>query len=178
MPIKSPIINFNYIDKNLDNETVQMLRKLYNTYHLKCWCYKQLFKSFKRKDLALNLTSAAFVAAGATIGGIVSPIALVAAGVGVLLQAVNKKKNYSKKIELCKFAYTNYQKELNALRGYLRGESFKKDILLFDLNKLDDLITDQCPFITDSLKKRYYKKFIDEANDMTDNKAPHAETDV
>ena len=159
MPVKIPVFSFNYLDKNLPNDTVCMLRNLYKTYHLRCWCYKQLFKSFKRKDLALNLTSAALVAAGSTVGVTINPIALIATGLGVILQVLNKKKKYSRKIEACMFAYTSYQKELNSLRGYLRGGAFDKTILLFELKKMDDLIADQCPPIDYSYRVKYYKKF-------------------
>ena len=138
-----------------------MLKEIYKTYHLKCWCYKQHFKSFKKKDLAVNLASGILVATGAAVGGLVNPIALTVTGLGVILQVVIKKKKYPEKIEQCKFAFTNYQKELNALRGYLRGEPFDKTILLFNLNKLDDLVADKCPFSPDQIKKSYFKKFRD-----------------
>ena len=80
---------------------------------------------------------------------------------------LSKKKNYPKRIELSKFAYTNYQKELNALKGYLRGKPFDKETLLIDLNKLDDLVADQCPTIRDSIRAAYNRKFTDCSMDET-----------
>ena len=159
MPQKVPVISFNYIDKQLPPDTTKMLKEIYKTYHYRCWCYKQLYNSFKKKDLAVNLSSGILVATGATVGGLVNPIALAVSGLGVLLQVIIRKKKYPKKIEQCQFAYTNYQKELNAFRGYLRGEPFDKSIVLFNLNKLDDMVADKCPFIPDPIKKKYFRKF-------------------
>ena len=88
MKQKIPIISFNYIDKDLPPETIDMLKEIYKTYHLKCWCYKQYFKSFKKKDLAVNLTSGILVATGAAVGGLINPIALTVTGLGVILQIV------------------------------------------------------------------------------------------
>ena len=176
MSKKLSVFNFNYIDKNLTDESVYMLKNFYKTYHLKCWCYKQLYKSFKIKDLAINISSATLIAVGAAVGTFINPIALASAGLGGILQVLSKKKNYPKKIEQCKFAYANYQKELNALKGYLRGKPFDKSILLFDLNKLDDLVVDQCPIIRDSIRKKYYRKFADCINIETDG--PHPTSSV
>ena len=58
---KVPAINFNHIDEALSEANIRMLARLYLTYHRKCWCYKQLFKSLKRKDLALHLVSSGLV---------------------------------------------------------------------------------------------------------------------
>ena len=156
---KVPAINFNHIDDDLSEADIRMLARLYLTYHRKCWCYKQLFKSLKRKDLALHLVSPGLVAVGATSSVYVNPIALTATGLGMVLHALAKKKNYPKKVETCRFAYTSYQKELNSLRGYLRGNEFSEPILLFELGRLDDTIADLCPLIPDKLSMKYYKKF-------------------
>ena len=77
----------------------------------------------------------------------------------VTLHALTMKKNYPKKVEACRFAYTSYQKMLNTLRGYLRGKEFHKNILLFETNRLDDLVIDMCSLIPDKLSRKYYKRF-------------------
>ena len=97
-----------------------------------------LIKSLKRKDLALHLVSSGLVAVGATLSVYVNPIALSATGLGMVLHALAKKKNYPKKVETCRFTYTSYQKELNSLRGYLRGNEFSEPLLLFELGRLGD----------------------------------------
>ena len=135
-----------------------MLTQLYLTYHRRCWCYRKLFRSFKRKVLALHVTSAGLGAVCATLCVFVNPIALSVAGLGAVLHAVTMKKNYPK-VEICRFVYTSYQKVLNTLKGCLRGKEFHKNILLFELNRLDDLVTDMCPPIPDKLSRKYNEKF-------------------
>ena len=61
-----------------------------------------------------------------------------------------------KKIEMCKFAYTNYQGILNKIRSYLRGQDFKIDELTAELNWIDDIIVDLCP-VVDKYETKYYK---------------------
>lgn len=124
---KTNVICFNHVDEGLSQDEVRMLSQYYHTTHHRCWCYKQLFHSFKRKDLALYLSSYVLVAVGAGVGVFINPVALAVTGLGVVLNALTKKKNYPKKVEACRFAYTSYQKELNTLKGYIRGMDFSEE---------------------------------------------------
>ena len=69
------------------------------------------------------------------------------------LKTFSETKDYKRKIEISKFAYTTYQKVLLDLRTALRGGSFKKNDILRELNILDDTITDFCTLVTKSEKK-------------------------
>ena len=90
-----PAINYNHIDDALLESDVRMLTQLYFTYHHRCWCYRKLFRSFKRKDLALHMTASGLGVVGA-VGVCVNSIALDVSGLGVTLHALTMKKNYSK----------------------------------------------------------------------------------
>ena len=68
------------------------------------------------------------------MGVLVNPIALTVADFDEVLHAPIMKKNYHKKMDACPFAFTGYQKELNALKGCLRIKEFHEDILLFEFN--------------------------------------------
>ena len=48
-------------------------------------------------------------------------------GAGLLLKTLNEIKDYKKKIELCKFAYTTYEKVLVDLQASLRGAEFNEN---------------------------------------------------
>ena len=93
------------------------------------------------------------------MGVFVNAIALNVVGFGAVIHAVTMKKNYLNKVEPYRFAYTGYQKKLNTLKGCLRGKEFHEDILLFELNRLNDFVTDMCPHIPDKLRKKNYEKF-------------------
>ena len=80
-------------------------------------------------------------------------------GAGVLLKTVVEYKNLKRKIEMCKFAYTTYDKVLTDLRSYMRGMEYDKEKLLDYLKVIDDIIIDMAP-LTDKYDKRYNKVFI------------------
>ena len=70
-------MDFNHISRKLTQEQVNELTKLYHTYHKQYWCYKKMFKKFKRMDLALKLSSVVFTTTGAVVGSVtLNPIFL------------------------------------------------------------------------------------------------------
>ena len=76
-----------------------------------------------------------------------------------------KNKNYKKKIELSKIAYTTYEKTLVELRAALRGDEFDKDDFIDRMKLIDEIIIDQSP-IADRFASRYAKKFYGEDNNV------------
>lgn len=153
--MKTAVIDFNHISDQLADDEVVMLKAFYKRYHYKCWVYRKAYLAYKKRDLILTATSAVI-----TVGGLAgTAVFLPAIGVGacgIVLAVITKKKNYPRKIELCRYAYTSYQKVLNQLKAYLRGDSYDKERLIHELNILDDNITDLCPPV-DSWKKKYNK---------------------
>ena len=120
---KKDIFNWNHISNKLSNEQLSKLKALYQFYHKKYWLFKMTFKYFKKAELACNIGSVALVVAGTVVGGVtLNPIALgTISGVGLLLKTLSEFKNYKKKIEMCKFAYTSYEKVLIDLWSFMRG---------------------------------------------------------
>jgi len=90
------------------------------------------------------------IAIGAVAGGLtLTPATLGSiSGAGLALKTFSETKDYKRKIEMSKFAYTTYQKVLLDLRTALRGGSFNKNDFRKELNILDDTITDVCPLVT------------------------------
>lgn len=62
---------------------------------------------------------------------------------------------------MSKFAYTSYQKVLNLIRSYLRGDDFNMERLTIELNWLDDQVTDLCPTVDKYISK--YDKLTEKA---------------
>ena len=155
---KKSVYNFNHIDNELNQDEIDMLKKIYSHYHKKTWCYKMAFKYFRRINVGLNVTSIILTATGSVVGAVtLNPIVLgTVTGAGLTLQGFIKMKNYNRKIEMCKFAYTSYQKVLNEIRSYLRGEPYDIEKLTLELNWLDNQITDLCPLV-DKFKAKYDK---------------------
>ena len=104
-----------------------------------------MYKHLKRINLLIDMSSTSLVVIGTIVGGItLNPIPLgTISGSGLLLKTFSEIKNYKKKIEISKFAYTTYQKILVELRSYLRGNDFnhakfkKTQTILKRANRLD-----------------------------------------
>ena len=67
-------------------------------------------------------------------------------------------KNYKKKIEMTKIAFTTYEKVLVELRSALRGDEFDKDQFIDKMKILDEMIIDQTP-LADKYVNQYDKKW-------------------
>ena len=107
------------------------------------------------------MSSTGLIAIGAVAGGLtLNPTVLGSiSGASLAPKTFSETKDYKRKIEMNKFAYTTFQKLLLDLRTALRGGSFNKDDFLKELNILDDTITNFCPLVT-KFEKQYGKQFL------------------
>ena len=128
-------------------EKLSEIKALYKFYHKRFWCYKKAFKHFKRLNLIINVSSTSLVVIGSIVGGVtLNPIILgTISGIGILLKTFSEAKNYQRKIKMCKFAYTSYEKILSDLRSFLRGLEFDNKQFLDYIKIVDDITIDICP---------------------------------
>ena len=161
------IFNFNHIDKNKTKEEIQEIKELYKFYNYIYWCYQKAYTHYKKVNLASNIVSAGLVIIGSVAGGITAnPIIIgTVTGAGVLLKTFCETKNYKRKIEMSKYAYTTYQKILADLKTSLRGGPFTKQDVLKEVNILDDTIIDVCLLVT-KFEKKYGEKFLSRPTDQ------------
>ena len=117
------IFSLNHIDRSKTKEEIQEIKELYKNYHYKYWCHRQAFKHFKKLNLLLNMSSSGLIVIGAVAGGLTANPAILGSisGAGLVLKILSDTKNYKRKIEMSKFAYSTYQKILLDLRTALRG---------------------------------------------------------
>ena len=155
------IFKFYQIDKSKTKEEIQEIKELYKYYHYKHWCHRQAFKHFKKLNLAINISSTGLIVIGAVAGGLTANPAILGSisGAGLVLKTLSDTKNYKRKIEMSKFAYTSYDKTLVSLRTSLRGGTFIKDDFLKEMTVLDETIVDFSPLVT-RFEKQYAKKFL------------------
>ena len=155
------IFNWNHVSEKLTEDQISELKALYKYYHKKYWLSKMTYKYYKKAELACNIGSAFLVVTGTVVGGVtLNPIPLgVISGTGILLKTFSEVKNYKRKIEMSKFAYTSYEKVLTHLRYFMRGLEFNDKEFLNFVKNLDDIIIDMCP-LTDKYEKKYNKLFI------------------
>ena len=157
------IFEFNHIDKSLSESDIDVLKDFYRHYHKKFWCFKKCYKSYKNLDDFFTITGISLVAIGTIAGGItLNPIVLgVINGAGIIVAGIGKNKNYKKKIELSRIAYTTYEKTLVELRSALRGDEWDKQEFVDRMKLIDEIIIDQTP-ISDKFAKKYKNKFVEE----------------
>ena len=158
---KKSIFEFNHIDKTLTEEEQETIKDLYRHYHKRYWCYKKCYKSYKFLDNFFSICSLSLITAGTITGGLtLNPVILgIINGVGVIVGGIAKKKNFKKKIETSKLAFTTYQKVLVELRSALRGDEWNKQEFIDRLKITDEMIIDQCPTSADNFAVQYNKKF-------------------
>jgi len=64
-------------------------------------------------------------------------------------------KKYDKKTEQATFPRIEYQKVLDEIRFYLRGEAFHEKVFLDRLKMMDTFVTDHCMEIPPSVCEKY-----------------------
>ena len=155
------IFEFNHIDKTLSDEKVKKMKDFYAYYQKKHYGYEKLYRSFRRKTFVCNLSAGKLIISAAIAGGITLNPAVIATltGVGLFLKAVASRKKYDKKTEQANLARIEYQKILDEIRFYFRGEAFDEKVFLDSLKMKDNFIIDHCMEIPPSISKKYDKKF-------------------
>ena len=158
---KKSIFEFNHIDKDLSEEQYNTITNLYKHYHKKHWCYKKSYKSHKFLDNFFTITSLSLIAVGTITGGVTLNHIIIGVvnGAGVIVAGITKKKDFKKKIETTKLAYTTYEKVLVELRSALRGDEWSKEEFVDRIKILDEMIIDQCPSSVDNFVEKYKNKF-------------------
>ena len=154
------IFEFNHIDKSLSESVVTTLKDFYKHYQKKYWCYKRCYKSYKFLDDVFTISGICLVAIGTITGGVtLNPVVLgVVNGAGVVVAGIGKKKNFKRKIEMSRIAFTTYEKVLIELRSALRGDEWDKQEFVDRMKLIDEMIIDQTP-IADRFVSRYNTKF-------------------
>ena len=155
---------FNHIDKSLSESDIITLKDFYSHYHKKYWCYKKCYKSYKFLDIFFSISSLSLIAVGTITGGLtLNPIVIgVINGTGLIVGGITKKKDFKKKIESTKLAYTTYEKVLIELRSSLRGDDWNKQEFIDRIKILDEIVIDQCPSYSDKFVEQYNKKWFKE----------------
>ena len=128
-------------------------------YHKKHFGYEKLYRSFRRKNFVCYLSASNLIISAAVAGGItLNPVVIATlTGVGLILKAVASLKKYDKKTEQANFARIEYQKVLDEIRFYLRGEAFDEKVFLDRLKMIDNFVTDHCMEILPSICKKIKK---------------------
>ena len=102
------------------------------------------------------------MAAGIAVGSVLenSLVTACLTAAGTVIKGWNDFKNFSFKIDMCRFAYTTYDKTLIELRTYVRGLPMDEfHGFLIKMQTLDDTITDFTPPVSDKCVQKYEQRF-------------------
>ena len=161
------LMNEHHSTTILDAESLNRLDGLYLFYHKQWWCKRQMFYRFKKCNAFFNGMALVIMAASVVIGSVWKD-SFVVVGLtssATLLKGWNDFKKYSFKMDMCKFAYTTYEKTLIELRNYVRAgmDDSSMSSFLTKMQTLDDTITDFTPSTDDRYFKSYDKHFSPES---------------
>ena len=152
--MKKDIFEFNHIDNLLSEDEIKTIKEFYEYYHKKFWWFKTTYKHFKILYESINIFGIVLMIIGKISEGLTMNPTIN--GVGIVLTNVGKMKNYKKKIEMTKIAFTTYEKVLVELRSALRGDEFDKDLFIDKMKVIDGMIIDQTP-LADKFTKNMIK---------------------
>ncbi|KAL9983254.1 hypothetical protein ACROYT_G005400 [Oculina patagonica] len=99
--------------------------------------------------------------AGVIAGSLTENSVIVACltSAGTVVKGWNDFKKYSFKVDVCRFAYTSYDKTLIELRTYARGLPMDElEGFLIKMQTLDDTITDFTPPVADKYVQAYERQ--------------------
>ena len=137
------------VRSSLDGDLMRRLDDLYAYYHRQWWCRRQMFYFFKYCHGFLNAVALLVMAAGVVVGSVHenSFVVLGLTAFGTVVKGWNDFKKFSFKVDMCRFAYTTYEKTLIELKTYVRGLPLEEfDGFLINMQTLDEVITDSlCP---------------------------------
>ena len=79
--------------------------------------------------MGLNMTNIGLTVSGTIVGGVtLNPVILgCISGPGILIQRYLSNSDISSLINMCRFAYTSYQKIMIELKSYFRGMSYDEE---------------------------------------------------
>ena len=145
----------------VDLETLQRLDGLYAFYHQHWWCRRQMFTYFKKCNAILNCLALMTMAVSIVVGSVwkqgYAAVGLTA--FATFVKGWNDFKKYAFKMDMCKFAYTTYEKSLSELRNYALGGIDDLSEFLTKMQTLDEVIVDFTPPTYDRYEQDYYSKF-------------------
>ena len=129
----------------MDADLLFRLDDLYAHYHKQWWCRRQMFYFFKFCHGLLNGLALLLMAASVIVGAVRenSVVGVGLTAFGTVIKGWNDFKKFSFKVDMCRFAYTTYEKTLIELKTYVRGLPMEEfDSFLVKMQTLDEVITD------------------------------------
>jgi len=101
-------------------------------------------------DLACKIGSVGLIGRGTIVGSATLNITVLGtiSGADLISSTFTEAKSCKRKIEMCKFAYTSYEKISTDIRSFLRGLEFDDERFLDYIKVVDEIIIDMSHYTT------------------------------
>lgn len=146
-------------------EELRQLDGLYAFYHKQWWCRLQMYYHFKRCHAIFSALTLLVLALSIVVGTVweesYAVVGLTA--FATFIKGWSEFKKYSVKMNMCRFAYTTYEKTLIELKNFARGGPEDMSHFLDKMQTLDGIVTDFTPPTYDTFTTLYSTKFVHEA---------------
>ena len=151
------------IPKTVSEESILKMDDLYAYYHRQMYYYKTMFGRFKNMNSGFNAIAIILVSLGMIVGS-VWPDSFAMLGLTAMSATVKgwvDFKGYAKKMEMCRFAYTTFEKILLELSLYARGLPLEDmETFLRESKVSEEIIKDLAPPVDVGMGAKYEKMFI------------------
>ena len=141
---------------------MEQLEGLHACYHKHWWCRLQMYLYFKRCHTFCNVVTLLILVISMIVGSAWKEsfvmVALTAAA--TFVKGWSDFKKYPHKMDMCRFAFTTYEKTLIELRKDARVQDFDINTFLIKMQTLEELVTDFAPPVFDRYKQLYVMKFL------------------
>ena len=160
------------MSENVSSEILLKLDRLYASYYKQWWCRRQLYYDFKRRNAVSNGFALLLMALSIVVGAVweqsYAVIGLTA--LATFIKGWSDFKKYSLKMDMCRFAYTTYEKTMIEIKNYVRGgiDAHQLNNFLVKLQTLDETVIKFSPPTSDKCTQSYHVKFVYEAIKVED----------
>ena len=127
------IFDWNHISSNLTQDQITELKEYYQTYHRKCWAFKQAAKRFKKWKLLGDTLSVVFATGGIASAIATSGISLVAISTtSVIIQGWMKHKNLDLKIQYLHIRLSELSTPIKCNQRYDERRGFSTEYFTYN----------------------------------------------
>ena len=142
----------------LDSRLLSTFDTLHTEFHRKMWYHQKLYLKFKRLNAIFNALALLCIAAGIVISSVYGEgvVMVVLTAFSTLIKGWMDFKKLPVKMDMCRFAYTSYEKLLIEIQAYVRGMSMD-DVRAFlvKCQVNEEVVSDLTPPVPTTLIREY-----------------------
>ena len=145
-------------NSEVDRGLLSTLDHLHADFHKKMWYYQKMYLRFKRLNAVFNALALLCIAAGIVVSSVCreSLVMVALTALSTLIKGWMDFKKLPVKMDVCRFAYTTYEKMLIEIQNYVRGVSIDDvEVFLVKCQVNEEVVSDLTPPVTTTLIRDY-----------------------